>query len=81
MDDEFIDDEEFANFAEGDRRKTKFKGFYINKVHPVCRFFTLLEEKHCLPSIHRNSLSSCKSEDCLPTQAASEAGCFLGNTL
>ena len=32
MEDDFIDDDEFANFIEGDRRKSKFQGFFINKV-------------------------------------------------
>ena len=32
MEDDFIDDDEFADFVEADRRKTKFDGFFINKV-------------------------------------------------
>ena len=30
--DEWIDDSEFAAFVEGDRRKPKHSGFFINKV-------------------------------------------------
>ena len=32
MEDDFIDDEEFANFIESDRRENRFGGFFINKV-------------------------------------------------
>lgn len=42
MEDDFIDDEEFANFIESDRRKNRFDGFFINKV----RFRDLLTF-HC----------------------------------
>ena len=33
--DDWIDDSEFVSMYEGDRRKTKFKGFFINKVSRV----------------------------------------------
>ena len=32
MDDEFIDDTELQDYFGSDRRKTKFSGFFINKV-------------------------------------------------
>lgn len=32
MDDNFIDDSEFHDYYGGDRRKTKYSGFFINKV-------------------------------------------------
>jgi len=34
MEDDFIDDDEFADFVEGDLRKPKESGFFINKVTP-----------------------------------------------
>lgn len=32
MDDEFIDDTEFHDYYSGDRRRTKYTGFFINRV-------------------------------------------------
>lgn len=32
MEDDFIDDDEFANFIESDHRRSKHQGFFINKV-------------------------------------------------
>lgn len=36
MEDDFIDDDEFADFVEGDLRKPKESGFFINKVGLPC---------------------------------------------
>lgn len=46
MEDDFIDDDEFADFVEGDLRKPKESGFFINKVgHALRRGFLSLEER------------------------------------
>ena len=34
MDDEFIDDTELQDYFGSDRRKTKYSGFFVNKVRP-----------------------------------------------
>jgi len=35
MEDDFIDDEDFAKFVEGDFKMPKVSGYYINKVLPL----------------------------------------------
>ena len=55
MDDDFIDDDELQDYYGGDRRKTKYSGFFINKASvatgPSCHTFLM----HPVPN-HKNQL-------------------------